>query len=167
MSDPSGAELAARYGARYRWYVITATMLGTVPLVLATTIVNVAIPQIMHGLAVGQETVQWLATGFLAATTTTMLASSWVVTHFGQRRAYAQAIWLFVAGSVLGALSPTIEFLIAARVIQGAATSHRNPRGRADVRPGNARESRAGGGRGVSSAARAKGCGRQPMGPMR
>jgi MFS transporter, DHA2 family, multidrug resistance protein len=122
MSDPSGAELAARYGARYRWYVITATMLGTVPLVLATTIVNVAIPQIMHGLAVGQETVQWLATGFLAATTTTMLASSWVVTHFGQRRAYAQAIWLFVAGSVLGALSPTIEFLIAARVIQGAAT---------------------------------------------
>ena len=47
-----------------------ALRFSAISTILATTIVNVAIPGVMGAFGVGQDTAQWLASGFLAATTT-------------------------------------------------------------------------------------------------
>ncbi len=44
----------------------------------------------------------WLATGFLAATTVTMLLAAWCVERFGIRTAYLASMVIFLLGSVLG-----------------------------------------------------------------
>jgi EmrB/QacA subfamily drug resistance transporter len=88
---------------------------------LAATIVNVAFPALMHELKVGHDSVQWVATAFLAATTTTMLATAWGIERHGERRTFAAAMLCFGAGSVLGALAQDIPVLVTARVLQGAA----------------------------------------------
>lgn len=95
-------------------------MLGTIATVLSATIVNVALPDIMAEFGIGQGQAHWLATGFIAAMTITMLTTGWLLDHFGLRKTLATAMLSFSAVSVVGGFSPTPETLIAARVAQGA-----------------------------------------------
>lgn len=113
-------QLFERYGAGYKWLATATVMLGTLSMVLATTIINVAIPEIRGTFGLGQDQVQWLSTGYLAAMTATMLANAWCVEALGQRTTYMTAMTIFVACSILGGLSPNAELLTLARVGQGA-----------------------------------------------
>ncbi len=102
-------------------------MLGSVSTIMASTIVNVAFPALAREFNIGHDSLQWVATGFLAATTTTMLATAWMVESFGQRRTFAIALALFLASSVLGSVAWSPESLIASRVLQGAAAGVLQP----------------------------------------
>jgi len=106
---------------RQRARVVATVMIATISTILSSTIVNVAFPAMMQELRVGHDTVQWVSTGFLAATTTTMLATAWGIESFGERRTLATALAAFLTGSVLGACAWSAESLITARVLQGAA----------------------------------------------
>ena len=53
-----------KHGARYRWYATGSIMLGTASMVLATAIVNVAIPSIMTAFSLSQDTAQWCPPAF-------------------------------------------------------------------------------------------------------
>lgn len=121
MTAPAFDALARRYGAGYKWLATAAVMAGCIATVLSSTIVNVAMPDIMGEFGMGQDQVQWLSTAFLASMTAAMLATDWTLHTFGVRRAYMGAMAAFVAASVMGCMSPGVEMLILARSIQGAA----------------------------------------------
>ena len=55
--DPvhSRAALERRFGPSYRWRVLATVMIGTVASIMASTIVNVAVPDMAHVFALGQE----------------------------------------------------------------------------------------------------------------
>jgi MFS transporter, DHA2 family, multidrug resistance protein len=107
---------------RERALVVVTTLVATVSVVLTATSVNVAFPMLMRELHVGHDRIQWVATGFLAATTATMLGTAWGIDRFGERATFMVAMAVFIAGSLLGMFAWGIETLIAARVLQGAAT---------------------------------------------
>lgn len=121
MTGPTTEELAERHGAAYKWFATATVMVGCIATVLSSTIVNVAMPDIMGEFGLGQDQVQWLSTAFLAAMTATMLATAWTLATFGVRKAYIAALAAFIAGSVLGGVSPGFGSLVLARVVQGAA----------------------------------------------
>jgi EmrB/QacA subfamily drug resistance transporter len=125
--SPSDVQHHARNPPHRRAWVVAAVMLGTISTILAATIINVAFPALIRELNVGHDSLQWIASGFLAATTTTMLATTWLVERFGQRRTFIGALLLFLAASLLGAGSGNVEWLIAARVLQGAAAGILQP----------------------------------------
>lgn len=102
-------------------------MLGTMSTVLSATVVNVALHDIMLEFGISQGQVHWLATGFIAAMTTTMLASSWLLDHFGIRKTLGTAMLLFTVVSVIGGMAVTPGQLIAARVAQGALAGLMQP----------------------------------------
>ena len=104
-------------------------MLGTMATVLSATVVNVALHDIMLEFGIRQGQVHWLATGFIAAMTTTMLASSWLLDHFGVRKTLATAMFLFTVISLLGGFATSPEQLIAARIGQGAMAGLMQPMG--------------------------------------
>ena len=110
-----------------RWLVTITVTIGAISTILATTIVNVAIPGVMGAFGVGQDTAQWLASGFLAATTTAMLMADWFVRQLGRRGTYQLAMTIFVIGSFMGASADSIEMVIAARIVQGTATGMIQP----------------------------------------
>src|SRR5712691_13389214 len=112
---------------RRRPWVVATTMVGTVATILAATIVNVAFPALIREFNIGHDSLQWIATGFLAATTTTMLATAWLVETFGQRRTFLATMAVFFVGSILGAASWSAESMIAARVLQGASAGVMQP----------------------------------------
>ncbi|MCR8914147.1 multidrug efflux MFS transporter [Marinobacter panjinensis] len=129
MSDNSVEGLKARYGERWRWLALATVVLGTMATVLSATVVNVALHDIMLEFGIRQGQVHWLATGFIAAMTTTMLASSWLLDHFGVRKTLATAMFFFTLISLLGGFATSPEQLIAARIGQGAMAGLMQPMG--------------------------------------
>lgn len=102
-------------------------MLGTVSTILSATIVNVAFPALIAEFHVGHDTLQWVAAGYLAAMTATMLATAWLVETFGERTTFVATLGVFLAASLLAAASWSTDSLIAARVLQGAAAGILQP----------------------------------------
>ncbi len=126
MPDPD-SHSTAEVATTHRAWVVTTVMLGSVSTMAATTIINVAFPALLREFHVGHDSLQWIATGFLAATTSTMLATAWLVESFGQRRTFLVTLAVFLAASLLGTASWNTDALIAARVLQGAAAGIMQP----------------------------------------
>ena len=59
--------------------------------VLSSTMVNVAIPDIMGTYGIGQDQAHWMSTATLAAMPVSMLLNGWFVTRFGTRNTYVGA----------------------------------------------------------------------------
>ena len=119
--------LFARYGPNYRWFVTLTVMIGAIAMGFATSMVNVAVPAVMGAYGVGLDQAQWMATGFLATMSTTMLLSSWLIEVLGQRVTYFLTMLVFAAGSLMSAVAPNIDILVLGRVLQGAATGVGQP----------------------------------------
>ena len=109
----------ARYGPGYRWLVTIGGLLGAMVMILSATMVNVAVPSIMGAFGVGQALAQWASTAFLATMVASQLLNTWIVTAFGQRLTFSMTLVVFTIGSLICAASPTIEVLIAGRILQG------------------------------------------------
>ncbi|MBT7761063.1 MAG: MFS transporter, partial [Rhodospirillaceae bacterium] len=119
MATAAIETLFERYGPKYRVFVTITVILGIVSMLLNATMINVAIPVIMGAFGVGQDTVHWLATGYIASMTVTMLLNDWFVRSFGMRTTYLAAMAIFAVGALVGGLSNNIDVMIAARVGQG------------------------------------------------
>lgn len=117
--SPAVAAMFARYGRRYRVWVVLAAMFGTVSAVMEATIVNVALPEIIAVFQLTHDHVQLLSSGFLAATTVSMLLSNWFSQRLGLRRAYIVAVSALLACSLAAALAPNFAALAVFRVAQG------------------------------------------------
>ena len=82
------------------------------------TIVATALPAITADLG-GVERISWVVVSYLIANTIAAPVYGRLGDSFGRRPMIFTALALFMAGSVLCALSPSIGFLTAARVLQG------------------------------------------------
>jgi EmrB/QacA subfamily drug resistance transporter len=117
----STEDLFRRYGPVYRWLATVTVMVAAIAVVLSSTIVNVAIPSVMGYFGMAATKAQYLSTGYLAATTATMLMVDWSMRRFGIRMTMIASLVLFTAGSLIGATAPDENLLIFGRVLQGAA----------------------------------------------
>jgi EmrB/QacA subfamily drug resistance transporter len=113
------AAMFKRHGSGYRWWAVVTVMLGTVSAIMEATVVNVALPEIIRVFHVGHDQVQLLSTGFLAATTASMLLATWAMQRFGVRRTYIGALALLVFFSVLATLVDRFDLLALCRIGQG------------------------------------------------
>jgi MFS transporter, DHA2 family, multidrug resistance protein len=122
MANNRQAEaLFLRYGPMYRWLATIAGLLAFFTMVFSSTMVNVAIPNVMGAYGVGQDKAQYLSTAFLATTVTSLLLNSWFIARFGQRPAFAVSMVLFFIGSAISGFAPTLDLIILGRVFQGFA----------------------------------------------
>ncbi|MDQ2779028.1 MAG: DHA2 family efflux MFS transporter permease subunit [Pseudomonadota bacterium] len=124
MSEPnphSLQALQARHGDRYRWRVLLTVMIGSIASVMSSTIVNVAVPDLIQYFHVGQERAQWVAAGFMAAMTLAMLPTPWLLARMGYRHAYVAAVSLLMAGGIVGGLARDFELVLAMRAAEGLA----------------------------------------------
>src|ERR1700731_3198822 len=98
--------------------VFPSIMLPMFLAVADQTIVATALPAIASGL--GEiERASWVVVSYLIANTIAAPVYGRLGDTFGRRGMMIFALAIFVLGSVLCALSPNIEFLTAARVLQG------------------------------------------------
>jgi EmrB/QacA subfamily drug resistance transporter len=107
LSEPAG-----------RW-VLAVTAFGSGLVLLETTVVNVALPALEHGLDASLAELQWTVNAFTLTLSALILLGGGLGDRFGRRRVYLVGIVWFAAASLLCGLAPSAEWLIAARALQG------------------------------------------------
>jgi EmrB/QacA subfamily drug resistance transporter len=93
-----------------------------------------------HDLGVSPFSMQQVIIGYALALAIFTPASGWLTDRFGIRKIYLTAITIFTLSSLMCALSPTLPWLVIARVLQGIGGSMLLPVGRLAVLrafPGN------------------------------
>jgi EmrB/QacA subfamily drug resistance transporter len=99
--------------------LIVILLLGAIPSLLDTTIVNVAIDTIGRDLHTTVSSIQWVITAYLLSFGVVIPLSGWMLARFGGRAAWVFALTVFLAGSVLSGAAWNIGSLIGFRVLQG------------------------------------------------
>ncbi len=117
--------------APYKYLVAAAFLFGLFMDLMDLTIVNVALPTLGRQFKTGNETLQWVVTGYLLSLAIWIPASGWIGDRFGTKKTFLFALGMFVAGSALCGLAQSAGQLIAFRIFQGVGGGMMTPVGTA------------------------------------
>jgi EmrB/QacA subfamily drug resistance transporter len=91
------------------------------------TIVNVALPSIQRDLHASLAGLQWTVDAYTVVIASLLLLAGSTADRFGRRRTFQAGLTVFILGSLLCSVAPTLGWLIAARMIQAVGGSMLNP----------------------------------------
>ena len=100
---------------------LTALVVGGIAAILDSTMVTLAIHRLVLKLHSSDGTIEWVTTGYLLAIAAAIPTTGWAEARWGGRRVWMAALFLFVLGSILSALSWNDTSLIGFRILQGFA----------------------------------------------
>src|SRR5712691_8761331 len=106
---------------RSQRFTLVAAILGSGVAAIDGTIVNVALPAIQDDLGGRLQAQQWISNAYLLALGSLILIGGSLGDIYGERRVFTAGVAAFGLLSLACALAPTIDALIAARALQGAA----------------------------------------------
>ncbi|WP_173916631.1 MDR family MFS transporter [Halobacillus sp. Marseille-Q1614] len=101
-----------------RGFVLGSIMLAMFLAAMEATIVSTAMPSIVADLG-GFRFYSWVFSAYLLTNAATVLMFGKLSDKFGRKPIFMIGISLFLIGSVLAALSPSMAVLISARFVQG------------------------------------------------
>src|SRR6185437_5912988 len=96
---------------------------GTFIALLDFFIVNVALPDIQGSLHAGASAVQFIVAGYGLALAAGLITAGRLGDLYGRRRMYVIGLALFTVASAACGIAPGADFLVGARVVQGAAAA--------------------------------------------
>jgi EmrB/QacA subfamily drug resistance transporter len=105
--------------SRHRWIALVLLCMGSLMIVLDTTIVNVALPSIRASLHFSQTSLAWVVNAYMLTFGGFLLLGGRLGDHFGHRRLFLGGIMLFTLASLVCGLCTTQGMLVAARAVQG------------------------------------------------
>jgi EmrB/QacA subfamily drug resistance transporter len=91
------------------------------------TIVNVALPSIQHDLGASVSSLQWTTAGYTVVLASLLMLGGSTGDRLGRARVFKIGLALFTAASLACSLAPGTGWLIAFRLVQGAAGAMLNP----------------------------------------
>ena len=120
--SPAAAAIAPAADDRYknRYIIAIAVTLAAVLELIDTSIVNVAIPDMMGNLGATLDEIAWVSTGYIIANVIVIPMSGWLSGWFGRRRYLAGSIALFVTASFFCGAATSLWGLVFWRVDPGA-----------------------------------------------
>ncbi|MFF6834034.1 MFS transporter [Streptomyces sp. NPDC012438] len=98
---------------------LTALAAAQFTVMLATSIVNVALPQIRAGAALSDDGTTWVVNAYGLAFGALLLAGGRAADLLGRRRVLVAGLAVFAAASLAAGLAASASTLIAARAVQG------------------------------------------------
>ncbi len=107
--------------------MLLATVLGSGMAFLDGTVVNIALPSIGEDLDADLADLQWTVNAYALTLAGLILIGGSLGDHLGRRRVFVWGVVWFAIASLLCALAPTVEALIAARAIQGVGAALLTP----------------------------------------
>src|SRR5689334_13591549 len=86
---------------------------------LGSSIANVALPTLSDAFSTHIQTTQWVATAYLLGATILTVVAGRLADRVGGRVGLKAGVALFATSSLLGAFAPSLNVLIAIRLVQG------------------------------------------------
>ncbi len=102
-----------------RWIALYLLCLGSLMIVLDTTIVNVALPSIKDDLGFSETSLAWVVNAYMLTFGGFLLLGGRLGDLFGHRRLFLGGISLFTLASLACGLSTSQGLLVSARAVQG------------------------------------------------
>ncbi len=136
--------LVAMRMADRKQLALVAAIMGSFVVGVDATAVNVALPTIRADLGGGLAGQQWASNAYLLSLGSLILVGGTLGDLFGERRVFSIGVAGFGAVSLLCALAPSLEVLIACRAIQGAFGALLTPSALAVIVAAFSREERGG-----------------------
>ncbi len=102
-----------------RWLALLVLCLGSLMIVLDTTIVNVALPSIRTSLGFSETSLAWVVNAYMLTFGGFLLLGGRLGDLFGHRRLFLLGIILFSLASLACGLANSQVLLISARAVQG------------------------------------------------
>jgi len=106
-------------GAR-KWIITITVIMASLIELIDTSIVNVALPQMMGNLGATLDEVAWVVTAYVVANVIVIPMTSWFSSVFGRRNYFAGSIILFTIASFFCGHATNIWELVIFRFVQGA-----------------------------------------------
>lgn len=110
-----------------RWLALFVLLIANFMNLIDVTIVNVALPAMRENLGATDSQIEWVVAGYVLAFALGLLPFGRLGDILGRTRLFLWGVGAFTAASALCGLSPNIEFLIGARVVQGLAGAMMTP----------------------------------------
>jgi DHA2 family multidrug resistance protein len=104
----------------FRWIILIGLVTAAIMEILDTTIVNVALPQMMGNLDSTRDEIGWVSTGYILSNVVVLPMTAWLSGRFGRKRYLTLSVLLFVVSSMLCGTSRTLDELVLWRICQGA-----------------------------------------------
>ncbi|MFI9838907.1 DHA2 family efflux MFS transporter permease subunit [Nonomuraea sp. NPDC051941] len=101
------------------WLVLAIMCIGFFMSLLDGSIVNVAIPTLIHSIGASYDQVLWIIDGYLLIFSVLLITTGRLGDIFGYRRVYVIGIVVFTVASALCGLAGSPSQLLAARLLQG------------------------------------------------
>ena len=99
--------------------MLAIAVLGSGIVFLDGTVVNVALPRIGEDLDAETSSLQWILNGYMLTLASLILLGGSLGDRYGRRRIFVVGVAWFTVASLLCAVAPSAEALIAARLLQG------------------------------------------------
>jgi EmrB/QacA subfamily drug resistance transporter len=110
-----------------RWIAMSILLIASFMNLIDVTIVNVALPSLQEGLGATPEQIEWVIAAYVLAFALGLLPFGRLGDIVGRTRMFLIGVTLFTIASAFCGLAPSIEWLIAARVLQGIAGAVMTP----------------------------------------
>jgi EmrB/QacA subfamily drug resistance transporter len=104
----------------YKWVALAVTTIGSLMVAIDSTIVILALPNMLQELHSNLVRMTWVIIGYLLVSTVLLLTFGRMADMFGRVRLYNLGFAVFTIGSVLCGLAQNDTMLILSRVVQGA-----------------------------------------------
>lgn len=107
----------------YKWKVLISVIFGIFMIILDSTVVNVALRTVQSAYGVSLASTQWVVSIYVLALGIMTPLSGFLADRFGIKRIYVVGLAVFVFGSFLCGIAPSVSsniwLLVVARALQG------------------------------------------------
>lgn len=124
MDIAASSEFCAK---RDRRFILAAAILISALGFIDGTIVSIALPAIREALGASLAEAQWINNAYMLPLSALILVGGAAGDHFGVARVLVIGLVLFLSASILSALAPSTEILIAGRALKGIGAAFMVP----------------------------------------
>lgn len=120
--DKKQSGMKARVAVKRPWLAILPLILGAFVGMFSETSLNIALPQLMKALQVGQSSIQWLVTGYMLVIGIVLPLSSLLTKWFTIKKLVLFGLGAFIVGSLISGFGIDFPMVLVGRMIQGVGT---------------------------------------------
>jgi len=106
-----------------KWWTLAGACSGLFLLMLDSTVVALALPEIRGDVGASSEGLQWVMNGYLLTIAVLVVTAGRLGDMFGRKRVFIAGMVVFAVGSVVSGAAGDQIGLIAGRVLQGAGAA--------------------------------------------
>src|ERR671914_2594627 len=106
-----------------RWKALAVLSLAQFLIIMDTSIIGVALPEIQQQFGFSQSDLQWIFSAYVIVFGALLLLGGRVSDIIGQRRIFVIGFAILTAASVVAGMAPNGTILIAARALQGVGAA--------------------------------------------